>query len=94
MLLYVAHNFQNVESAKKTMHKLQTADFDNVYVSPALLFDHIVGLVPVDVYADLCVDVMIMCDKCLVFENSGVSSYEQDYISRVSMEVEKIGNPE
>lgn len=95
MLLYVAHKFPNYESAKKAIHKLQIADTENVYVSATLMFAAVADCLPEDIFAELRIDMLQMCDKCIVFdESSGGIEKELDFVRLVGMEVEKIGNPE
>lgn len=93
MLLYVADKFPDLKTAVRTLYRLQTADTNNAYISPEIMFAHVKGRIDESELTELCIDVLSVCDKLIVLgEISNEISSEIDFARLVGMEVEKNEN--
>ena len=93
MLLYVAAKFNSLKEAVRALYKLQTADTENAYISPEIMFAHIKGRVEETIFSELCIDVLSACDKLVILgEITDEISSEIDFARLVGMEVEKVEN--
>lgn len=101
-IFYVAHAHggkpENMEKAKQITHDLQVNDLENTYICPLLLFSHLrYGEVGHDAEMELCIDILLNCDKLIVasdFLNSKGVQKEIDFANLVGMEVEYLENTE
>ena len=94
MLFYVAHcyegNPKNIERAAKITHDLQVADLDNCYICPLLTFSHLrYGELGYEQEMDLCLDMLMVCDKLIVASGLSRGVYEEiSYAEMVGIDVE------